>query len=202
MIRIVALVPAAGRSERMGRPKLILGLGSESVIQRVVSALERGGADAVLVVAPPVKEPGAIVLANHARAEGAEVVHLDAPTPDMRATVAFGLDAMIEHALAPDAVLLAPGDSPGLNPKLVERVVRRQRNGPDRIVVPVHAGKRGHPIALPWALAQEVHDLPPGVGVNALLERHAGRVFEIAVDDPGAVTDLDTPDDYRRFLGQ
>ena len=39
---IAAVVPAAGRSERMGRPKLLLRLDGETVIARVVTALARG----------------------------------------------------------------------------------------------------------------------------------------------------------------
>ena len=39
--------------------------------------------------------------------------------------------------------------------------------------------------------------LDPTVGLRQLLERHA--VTELAVDDPGSVADLDTPDDYERL---
>jgi len=35
----IAVVPAAGHSQRMGRPKLILQVGGQTVIARVVSAL-------------------------------------------------------------------------------------------------------------------------------------------------------------------
>ena len=41
---IAAVVPAAGHSQRMGRPKLILPIGGQTVIARVVSALRDGGA--------------------------------------------------------------------------------------------------------------------------------------------------------------
>jgi molybdenum cofactor cytidylyltransferase len=199
---IAALIPAAGRSERMGRPKLTLGLGTESVIQRVVIALEQGGADPVLVVAPPVAEPGAVVLANHARAEGAWVVHCPSPTPDMRATARVGLDELAARGHVPEGILLAPGDSPGLTARLVARVIGRFRQDPGRIVVPVHDGRRGHPLALPWAMATMIHDLPEGTGINALLDRHRDRLTTLDVDDPGAVADMDTPDDYRRWAGR
>ena len=56
---IAAIVPAAGRSERMGRPKLILPIGGATVIARVVAALRQGGAEPVVVVAPPAEAPGA-----------------------------------------------------------------------------------------------------------------------------------------------
>lgn len=197
---VAAIVPAAGRSTRMGRPKLVLEIGSEAVIRRVVRALGQGGAEPVLVVAPPVAEPGAVVLADHARGAGAVVVHCPGLTPDMRATVGVGIAALRERAVAPAGLLLAPGDSPGLGPELVGRVVARFRSDPTRIVVPVYEGKRGHPLALPWDLALTIADLAEGVGVNVLLERHADRVVRLPVGDPGSVADLDTPEDYRRWV--
>jgi molybdenum cofactor cytidylyltransferase len=201
-MRIVALVPAAGESRRMGRPKLVLRLGRDSIIQRVVAALLGGGADAVLVMAPPVATPGAVQLANHARVEGAEVVHLEAPTPDMRATVERGLDALLVYGLAPaDGVLLTPGDVPGLTPRLVLRVLRHFQADPTRIVVPAYRGKRGHPVALPWTDSQAIFDLPAGEGVRVLLEQPGRKVVTIEADDEGAITDIDTPEDYRRWAG-
>ncbi len=38
-----ALIPAAGKSARMGRPKLTLPLGGRTVLEHVVTALRRGG---------------------------------------------------------------------------------------------------------------------------------------------------------------
>ena len=35
---------------------------------------------------------------------------------------------------------------------------------PDRIVIPSHNGRRGHPIVLPWTIAAQIHSLPAGVG--------------------------------------
>ncbi len=196
-IRVIGLIPAAGKSQRMGRPKLTLSLGKLSVIQRVILSLEQGGADEVLVVAPPVTEASAVVLANHARVEGAHVVHCASPTPDMRSTVEVGLDAMVEHALAPDIILLTPGDVPALSPQTVRTIVNAARLDPSHIAVSVFKGKRGHPVAIPWNLAVELHALPPGVGANELLVVHQDKVREIAVDDEGAILDLDTPEQYQ-----
>jgi molybdenum cofactor cytidylyltransferase len=196
---VAAIVPAAGRSTRMGRPKLVLGLGSESVIQRVVRALRQGGAEPVLVVAPVRTKPGAIELADQARREGARVFHCPEPTPDMRATVCVGLAALRETGRPPAGLLLAPGDCPGLRPELVARVMAQFRDDPTRLVVPVYQGKRGHPLALPWALAAAIPELPEGTGVKALLDQYPERLRELPVADRGAVSDLDTPEDYRRW---
>jgi molybdenum cofactor cytidylyltransferase len=195
---IAALVPAAGRSERMGRPKLILPVSGVSLIARVVAALRAGGADRVVVVAPPGDAPGASELIADAEGQGGEVVVLDRATADMRASFERGLN-WLEQDPRPDGLLLCPGDSPGLSEALVSRVVQGFQEHPDRIIIPTYEGTRGHPVALPWRLAADVRCLPVGVGVNALIAAHADRVLTLDLGDPNALADMDTPEDYARW---
>jgi molybdenum cofactor cytidylyltransferase len=197
---IAAVVPAAGRSERMGRPKLLLPIGGQSVIARVIAALRDGGADPVVVVVPPAAIPGASALADAAGLSGARVVIADPAPPDMRASVERGLDRLAQGP-TPSTLLLAPGDSPGIDAVLVARVVARARSAPRAIIIPSSHGRRGHPIALPWALVAEIRALPDDVGINALVARHADQVIELDVAHPDALADLDTPEDYRRWAG-
>lgn len=195
---VAAIVPAAGASRRMGRPKLILPIGGVAVIARVVAALQRGGAEPVVVVAPPADAPGASTLADEAARLGAHVVVPPGPTADMRASIELGL-AALDRDPAPDALLLAPGDSPGLSPETVARLIERFRAGRPPIVVPSCAGRRGHPVLLRWDVACRIRLLPAGVGVNALLNTHAAEAVALELGDPATLADLDTPEDYRRW---
>jgi molybdenum cofactor cytidylyltransferase len=185
----------------MGRPKLVLPIGGVPVIAHVVAALRNGGADLVLVVAPPREQPGAAELIDQAIRAGAEVVVLATPTRDMRATIEHGLDALERRRPVPDGVLLAPGDSPGLAPEHVAAVLEQFRTDPTFGVVPTHAGQRGHPLVIPWLLAKTIRTLPTGVGVNALLQTPSNRIVEIDLMDPRIRADLDTPEDYRTWAG-
>jgi molybdenum cofactor cytidylyltransferase len=197
---IAAIVPAAGRSERMGRPKLILPIGGTTIIARVTSALREGGADPVIVVVPPATVPGASTLATEAMRAGACVVIAPGPTLDMRASVELGLDRLELMPPRP-TVLLAPGDSPGISANLVRELIAQASAQPHAIVIPQAQGRRGHPIALPWSLAAEIRRLPDGVGINSLVARHTARVITIDVADPAALDDVDTPADFRRWSG-
>jgi molybdenum cofactor cytidylyltransferase len=196
---IAAIVPAAGRSGRMGRPKLILPIRGRPLIARVVAALVDAGVARVVVVAPPRSEPGADALIEAAEAEGAEVVIPDRPTLDMRASVELGI-ARLSDGPRPAALALTPGDIPGLSGGVVARVIEAWSASPERIIVPRHSGRRGHPLLLPWSLVEEIPSLPPGVGVNALLAEHSVMIQYLAIDDPDLYDDLDTPDDYRRWI--
>ncbi len=195
---IAAVVPAAGRSERMGRPKLLLRLDGETVIARVVTALRAGGADRVIVVAPPVDSAEGPALESESKRAGAEVLVPRARPAAMRDSIELGLEALARGAPV-ERVLVAPGDSLGITADLVARLLECAARFPASIVVPCCEGRRGHPLVLPWDLATLVPTLPAGIGVNALASRLANRLVEMAVLNPDLVADLDTPDDLRRW---
>src|SRR5947207_3427310 len=102
------LIPAAGHSVRMGRPKLLLPLGGQTILERLLGAARLGGiVRAVVVVRLDDAE-----LTEVARRAGADVVQLPAATPDMRATALAGLD-WIEAQLSPSerpGFFLIPAD--------------------------------------------------------------------------------------------
>lgn len=192
---IAGIVPAAGASRRMGRPKLTLPIAGTPLIVRVVTALRDGGVDVVVVVTPPADVPGAMELIGAAADAGARLIVLPAETPDMRATVTVALNHLAAGPV-PDSILLTPGDNPGLTASLVARVVAHGRDKPQHMIVPTFSGRRGHPIGIPWTIAKTIPDLPPGMGINALLVARAEEVAELPMDDPGVLSDLDTPSQY------
>lgn len=196
---IAAILPAAGQSLRMGRPKLVLPVGGTTVIARVVTALREGGADLVVVVCPPNREPFTATLTDQAASAGAEVITPSTQPPDMRASIEHAIQYLDTLVLEPNHVILSPADSPGISSRLVAGVIQLARASPESIVIPVVEGRRGHPIVMPWSLARTIPALPAGVGVNALVAEHETRVLEYACDDPAAIADLDTPEDYERL---
>jgi molybdenum cofactor cytidylyltransferase len=195
---IAAIVPAAGKSVRMGRPKLLLRLGGETVIGRVVTALRAGGADRVAVVAPPADTPEGPAIAAEAVKAGAEVISPRTRPAEMRDSIELAL-AMLAAGALPERVVIAPGDSPGITAGVVAQLLDEAERRPDCIVLPRCNDRRAHPVILPWSIAGEVALLPAGLGVNELVKRHASRLVELTVAQVDLVTDLDTPDDLRRW---
>ncbi len=194
---IVAIVPAAGLSRRMGRPKLVLDVKGEPLLARVIRVLREGGAQGVIVVGPPRDQPGALEIEATAREAGASVLLLDEPTPDMRTTLQHGLDLLDEPT---SGILIAPADSVGMTAGLVRRVVDLYLADPSRIVLPLMGEKRGHPLALPPDLARAIRNLPPDQGVNSFVRSMSSRTVFVEADDPRFADDLDTPEDYARAL--
>jgi molybdenum cofactor cytidylyltransferase len=195
---IYGLIPAAGQSARMGRPKLALPVAGRTVLEHVLTALRAGGVGHTLVVlGPHVAE-----MAGAARAAGAQVLVLDRPTPDMRATVEEGL-GWLEANFRPgpdDDWLLVPADHPALRADVIARLRAARETNPERtIIVPTWEGRRGHPTLIRWAHVAGVRAHPAGEGLNAYLRRCAGEILEVQAG-PEVVEDLDTPEDYERLL--
>jgi molybdenum cofactor cytidylyltransferase len=196
-----ALIPAAGKSTRMGRPKLLLPLGGRTVLEHVVTALRAGGVEEVLVVVGP----HVAQLAEVAASAGARVLALTEETADMRATVEAGLEWLDKHRhpSPDDHWLLVPADHPTLEPDIVRRLLATARQlPPGQIVVPTHGGRRGHPTLVGWRHREGIANLPAGHGLNAYLRQHAGLVSEVEVPSPEVLEDLDTPEDYERLLSR
>jgi molybdenum cofactor cytidylyltransferase len=193
--RAFAVVPAAGRSQRMGRPKLLLPWRNATVIEHVLAAWLASDVERVVVVV----HPDDASLAEICRRAGAEVVIPPAAPPEMKDSVLHALD-FLRVAAAPsasDVWLLAPADMPTLPTAAIDLVIAAHDPDDARILVPRHAGRRGHPVLFPWPLCDEVARLGPSEGLNQLRRRFPVR--ELDFIEPAVLADLDTPDDYRRL---
>jgi len=195
---IFALIPAAGTSSRMGRPKLALPLGDGTVLGQVVAALRLAGVECILVVVGP-HVPELVSLAESA---GATPLLLAKKTSEMRATIEQGLNCLETqfHPQDKDNWLLVPADHPSLNPAVVVQLLRAQSTNPNySIVVPTFHGQRGHPTLLTWEHGARIKQLPANQGLNVYLRQHADVTLEVPVDSADILADLDTPEDYERL---
>lgn len=197
--RTYAIVPAAGRSRRMGRHKLLLPLGSRTVIRALLDALE-GVVEQTFVL---IRDDDA-ELANELAGTAAVVVTARNEPPEMRDSVERLLEEVHKTAgpAEADAWLLIPADHPVVNRETLMVLLRERESRPEAIHVPQYHDHRGHPTLFPWALAAEVPTLPPGKGINELLKRPAIAVCAHAVDDPAVLWDLDTPEDYEKLVNR
>jgi molybdenum cofactor cytidylyltransferase len=67
------------------------------------------------------------------------------------------------------------------------------------LAIPRHRGRRGHPIYFSREVAAEFLAVDPSASARVVLERHAGDIRYVDVDDPGILDDVDDPEAYRRL---
>lgn len=68
------------------------------------------------------------------------------------------------------------------------------------IIYPCYQGKRGHPVFVAKRYRELILEWPGQGGLNQLLYQFEKKIMEVHVDDPGILMDMDTIDDYKRFL--
>ncbi len=189
--QIYGLVLAAGMARRMGSTKQLLPFGDRTVLQTVIDTLS--GADLAGVV---------VVLGHDADAvreslRGWPVLCCvnDAYREGMFSSVLCGLHHLPADA---DAVLIALGDQPQIELRVVQAVVRAYREGDRGIVIPISGGKRGHPVLINLSrYRDEILALAGDEGLKPVMRGHPQDTREVPVDDEGILRDLDTPEDYR-----
>jgi len=201
VLRSFALIPAAGHSVRMGRPKLLLAVAGQPLILHTLAAWRQSRVERIVVVV----RPDDAALTDVVRAAGVEVVVPPVAPPDMKSSLGYGL-AYIAQGHQPthaDCWLVAPADMPGLSPRIVDRLLDQAASNPGQILIPTLAGRRGHPVLLPWSLADEVPRLAEHEGLNALIDRSQPRLIVCDDLEPDALhtfADIDTPQDLGNYI--
>ena len=197
---IAALVLAAGRSQRMGRPKLTLPWKDTTVIGQVLATLRVAGVTRIVVVTGASAEAVRDALAPDG-APGPEVEYAHNTgyaQSEMLASIQCGLAALGNQA---EAALIALGDQPQLRADTVRAVLDAYRAGQPGLVVPSHANRRGHPWLVDRALWPLLLSLSPLATPRDFLRAHAGQIRYVESADDSILRDLDTPQDYERERG-
>ena len=191
---IGAIVLAAGRSERMGRPKPLLPCRGTTFLGAVLDTLGRTRAGAIRVVLGR----GAEAIRKAAGLPDDLVVVNPTPERGMLSSLHLGIAALPPGVRA---FLVWPVDHPLVEAETVDRLIAALEASGAPLAVPVHAGRRGHPALLSMGIAPEIETAPETEGARAVVRAHASDLVEVAVDDAGVVTGIDTPEAYAAAFG-
>lgn len=118
----------------------------------------------------------------------------DAGHPGMGDSIAAAVRAT-PHACG---WLVLPGDLPLVAPASLRQVAAALARA--AVVLPVHAGVRGHPVGFSMDCRDALLALTGETGAAPLVQarRKLSQVLELPLDDVGTVTDIDTLDDLAR----
>jgi molybdenum cofactor cytidylyltransferase len=194
---IPAIILAAGKSTRMGRPKALLPLdGSDTFLTHIVRTLLEAGVDDVVVVVG--HEAQRIV--EHLAASGlrARFVENAEYERGQLTSLLAGLNFVDRPGVTATLVMLV--DVPLVSPATVRAVIDRYRALPLAIVRPTRQGRHGHPLLIDRSVFESLRHADPTDGARPIVRAHASRDGEVEVDDDGAFADIDTPSDYEQVV--
>ena len=195
---LVAIVPAAGISARMGQNKLLLTFQGKPLIAHAVDTLLASAVDEVVVVlgheADKVRET-----------LGGKKVRF-AENPDYReglsSSVRAGIGVVAAHA---SAIMIYLADQPLLVPEEVNSLIRafvEARKANKSIVVPFFRGRRGNPVILDSAYKEAILDVAGETGCRRVIKRNPDQVFVVEMETDHVVRDVDTIEDYQRLVSE
>lgn len=195
--KLIAIIPAAGLSRRMGQPKLLLPWRGTTVIAHLIGELKAAGVEHVLVV----QRASDRDLQTAVESAGGICLLPAADPPDMRTSVEIGLGTAFKPGDATfSGWLLIPADHPIVSRQTVTALLMAWQASQPPILIPTYQGHRGHPTLFSSDLAREIPRIPKDSGLNWLVRQYSKSIQEVPVSDPGVIVDLDTPEDYQRLL--
>jgi molybdenum cofactor cytidylyltransferase len=193
---ISGIILAAGESRRMGSPKALLGYQGKTFIERICNAFLMAGVDELIVV----------LGARADELQRAIPVH-----PQLRTVVnpryfQGQLSSLMTGigALSPEseAVIVNLVDHPLIAVETIRALIASFRVEPLPILIAAYHGKRGHPVLFSSQVYGEILAAPLDQGAKVVVRKDPSRVRELQLDDPGILADIDTPEDYRRYVSK
>ncbi len=185
-MNIVGLLLAAGSGSRFGSDKLRHELPhGVSIAVQSARHLKLEVSRVVAVVRAQSSE-----LEKHLKAEGCEVVICDNAAEGMGASLACAARAAGEA----DGYLIALADMPFLRRSTIAAVRDALADGA-ALAAPYFRARRGHPVGLAGRFHAELLRLRGDEGAKQLLATNEKLMVKIPVGDPGALRDIDRPED-------
>ena len=192
--RIGAVILAAGASRRMGRPKALLELGGRPLVVRAAEAALAAPVWPVVVVLgagaekirPALARLPVLAIENPAWAEG------------MASSLRTGLATLRQFSRHLDGAVVALCDQPAFSAETIVRLIEAQKATGRTIAAARYGGRCGAPALFGREHFAALAALTGEEGARLLLNGDPAGVA--AVDLPELAADLDTPEDYERFL--
>ncbi len=192
--RTFAILPAAGHSRRMGQPKLLLPFRDARLIDAVLNAWVASSVERTVIVV----RSGDNELHDACSKWPVDVLRPKEDPVDMKASIQAGL-RYIRDTFSPaptDTWLTAPADLPHIGAPLIDRLIAESRQTAN-IVAPMFGDHPGHPILLPWSMAEDVFAIPESAGLKWLMDSQPVSWISFPANE--RLLDADTPEDFRRF---
>ena len=187
--RVGGVVLAAGESRRYGgRNKLLVPVGQFPMVRRSTATLLRADLDPVVAVLG--HQAGRV--RGGLDGLGITCVLNDAYARGQGHSIAAGVRAVAHRV---DALVIALGDMPDVEPATVDAIVTAYETGAGTAIAPVHDGHRGNPVLFDATHFEALKRLDGDRGARRILLEGDTSVL-VAVDDPGVRRDIDRPEDH------
>jgi len=206
-MKSVALLLAAGDSERMGAPKVLLDWHGQPLLAHQLHQIQKSSlGECVVVLGRDFEALEPLVRRPFRPGWKSRPVRNPRYREGKSTSIRVGLASLLAR---PDAILIASVDQP-LDHRLIDALLLAGKEewaaaaeaGGRTIVLPVFEGRRGHPPLFRGTLLPELLGVQEEtLGLRTIVRRLPERVLEIPWDSPQILINLNTPLDLARTAG-
>jgi molybdenum cofactor cytidylyltransferase len=189
------VVLAAGSSVRLGRNKLLLELGGETLVRRAVRTAIAAALDPVIVVLGHEAERVACELAALPCLSVVNADHALGAGTSLRR----GVDCAMKAGAG--ALVLTLADMPLVTPEMIHALVTRHEETGAKLVVSHYGETQAPPSLFGRALFEELLTTDDERCGKSVIRRHAGEAV-VAHWPEAMLRDLDVPSDYEELRAQ
>jgi molybdenum cofactor cytidylyltransferase len=200
-MNVVALLLAAGESERMGTPKALLEWRGQPLLSHQIQQIQRSRlTECFVVLGREAERLLPLVRSSMRPGWKARPVYNPRYGEGKCASIQAGLAAV---AAPPDGILVASVDQP-LDSALLNALLRAaevewekcEAAGRRSIIVPAFRGRPGHPPLFCASLFAELMGISEETqGLKSIVRRNPARVMYLSWEDSGILLNLNTPMD-------
>jgi molybdenum cofactor cytidylyltransferase len=192
--KFAVVVLGAGRSSRMGQPKLLLPWRQTTILGHLIEQWSDLGAAQIALVRAT--DGDALECERLRSRRSTDCIINPAPERGMFSSVQSaalwpGWKSDLTHWI------FALGDQPHLRTGTLAHLVAAAKSAPQAIHQPARRGRARHPVLLPQSAFQRLRSATTA-DFKQFLESCSEERRRIELPDPGLDLDLDTPEDYQR----
>lgn len=192
---VAIVLLAAGEASRFGSAKQIASIGERAMVRHC--AINALGTQAPVFVVTGAHRTAVVTALGGLHVA---LVHNPEWSAGMGASIARGVRAAHERSPTLRSVLIALADQPSISTEDLKILLSEHASAPDSIVASRFGTRVGPPCVFPISCFGDLENLSGPTGAYAVIEQHTDICR--AVDMPGAALDIDTREDYRRFVEQ
>lgn len=182
---ITGIILASGFSKRMKRDKLLIEIGGNKLIERVIKACVGSNLDDIILVYRnlEVKEIGE---KYNIKTIYNEKAHLGQSE---------GLKLGVKEAIEAKSYMFLVGDQPFLTSELIDILVKEYKESNLPILMPYYNGLRGMPIIISSIFKDELLNITGDKGGRDIVEKNISKVKKVYIEEGILGMDIDNQED-------
>jgi molybdenum cofactor cytidylyltransferase len=192
-MRLYTIIPAAGKSKRMGINKYLLSINNKSMIRMVIDNLLDADLENIYLVL----SENSPIYNEVADYQKINILINNLEPSEMADSIRIALKNI--NMTDEDGVLITPADMPFINKDTLKLLTKYFVLHKNHITIPIYKGRKGHPIIIPSKI---IYELFFANTLRDVIKNNESSIFYVEVNDKAILMDIDTVEDYKNIQKQ